>query len=90
MNDQLKEHILLIFEKLGVVLETMDIVACHRMGKITVIVKLLNHKDSQYILEKKYKLRNIALYNHDESKNGNSTEIFINQSLCTIECFMIW
>ena len=42
----------------------------------------MNHKDSQYILEKEYKLRNIALYNHDESKNGNSTEIFINQSLC--------
>ena len=38
MNDQLKEHILLIFEKLGVVLETMDIVACHRMGKITELL----------------------------------------------------
>ena len=42
----------------------------------------MNHKDSQYILEKKYKLRNIASYNHDESKKGNSMEIFINQSLC--------
>ena len=28
-NDLLEEHVLLIFEKLGVVLETMDIVACH-------------------------------------------------------------
>ena len=61
----------------------MDIVACHRLGKTNrVIVKLLNRKDSQYILEKKYKLRNIALYNHDESENSNSRKIFINQSLC--------
>ena len=28
-NDLLEEHVLLIFEKLGVVLETMNIVACH-------------------------------------------------------------
>ena len=32
-NDLLKEHVLLIFEKLGVVLEAMDIVACQRLGK---------------------------------------------------------
>ena len=37
-NDLLEEHVLLIFEKLGVVLETMDIVACHRMGKITELL----------------------------------------------------
>ena len=49
--------------------------------KNRVIVKLLNRKDFQYILEKKYKLRNIALYNH-ESENSNSRKIFINQSLC--------
>ena len=30
-NDLLKEHVLLIFEKLSVVSETMDIVACHRL-----------------------------------------------------------
>ena len=82
-NDLLEEHILLIFEKLDVVLEAMDIVACHRLGKTNrVIVKLLNRKDSQYILEKKYKLKNIALYNHDESEDSNSRKIFINQSLC--------
>ena len=82
-NDLLEEHVLLIFEKLDVVLEAMDIVACHRLGKTNrVIVKLLNRKDSQYILEKKYKLRNIALYNHDESENSNSRKIFINQSFC--------
>ena len=32
-NDLLKEHVLLIFEKLDVVLEAMDIVASHRLGK---------------------------------------------------------
>ena len=83
MNNLLEGHNLLIFEKLDIVLEVMDIVACHRLGKVNrVIVKLLNCKDSQYILEKKYKLRNIALYNHDESENSNSRKIFINQSLC--------
>ena len=84
INDVLKEHVLLIFEKLGVVFEEMDIVTCHRLGKTNrVIVKLLNHKDSQNILEEKYKLRNIVLYNHDDSENSNKIrKIFINQSLC--------
>ena len=78
-NDLLEEHVFLVFEKLGVVLATIDIVACHRLGKTNrVIVKLLNRKDSQYILEKKYKLKNIALYNHDESENSKSRTIFIN------------
>ena len=84
-NDLLEEHVLLIFEKVGVVLETMDIVACYRLGKTNrVIVKLLNCNDSQYILEKKHKLRNIALYNNDESENSNSRKIFINQSLFSV------
>ena len=66
-NDLLEEHVLLIFKKLGVVLEAMDIVVCHRLRKTNrVIVKLLNRKDSQYILENKFKLRNIELYSHDE------------------------
>ena len=78
-NNLLEEHVLLIFEKFDVVLEAMDIVACHRLGKTNrVIVKLLNRKDSQYILGKKYKLRNIALCNHEESENSNSRKIFIN------------
>ena len=75
-NDLLEEHVFLVFEKLSVVLETIDIVTCHRLGKTNrVIVKLLNRKDSQYILEKKYKLKNIALYNHDESENSKSRTI---------------
>ena len=42
-NDLLEEHVLLVFEKLDVVLEAMDIVACHRLGKTNrVIVKPLN------------------------------------------------
>ena len=42
-NDLYREHILLIFEKLDVVLEGMDIVTCHRLAKMNrVIVKLLN------------------------------------------------
>ena len=58
-NDLLEEHVLLIFEKLAVLLGTMDIVDCHRLEKTNrVIVKLLNRKDAQYIFEEKYKLAN--------------------------------
>ena len=32
-NDLLVEHVILIFEKLGVVMKAMDIVACHRLGE---------------------------------------------------------
>ena len=82
-NDLLEVHVLLIFEKLDVALEAMDIVVCHRLEKVNgVIVKLLIRKDSQYILKKKYKLRNTALYNYGESENSNSRKIFINRSLC--------
>ena len=49
-NDLLKVHVLLIFEKLDVVFEIIDIVASHRLGNTNrVIVKLMNNKDSQYI-----------------------------------------
>ena len=37
-NDLLKEQILLIFEKLDVVLERMDIVACHRSRKTELLL----------------------------------------------------
>ena len=75
--------VVLIFEKIGVLLEVMDIIACCRLGKTNrVFVKRLNGKNSQYILEKKYKLRNIALYNDNESENRNrSRKIAINQGL---------
>ena len=39
--------------KLGVVLEVMNVVACHRLGKTNI--KHLNQKDAQHILEEKYK-----------------------------------
>ena len=82
-NDLLEEYVLLILEKLGGVLETMDIAACHRLGKTKrVIVTLLNRKDSKDILEKKHEFRNIALYNDDGSKNSNSRKIFINHCFC--------
>ena len=59
----------------------MDIVACHRLGKIgRIIVKLLNRKDAQNILEEKHKLRSINLYD-DNTDNNNKRKIFINQSL---------
>ena len=55
------------FEEVGVVLEVMDIVPCYRLGKMNrVFVKLLNQKDAQYILEDKYKLRNIVIWSRWE------------------------
>ena len=82
-NDLLEEHVLLVFEELDVVLEAIDIVACDRLAKINrFIFNLLNHWNSQYILQKQYKLRNIALYNHNETENSNSMKI--HSSLLTL------
>ena len=61
-NDLLEENVLLIFEKLDIVMEAIDIVAYHRLGKTNrVIVKLLKNKNSQYILGNKYKLMNCVI-----------------------------
>ena len=77
-----EEHVILIFKKLGVVIEAMDIVAYHRLGETgRVIVKLLNRKDAQNVLEEKHKLGSINLYD-DNTDTYNKRKIFINQSLC--------
>ena len=81
-NDLLKEHVIVIFEKLGVVMEPMDIVVFHRLGESgRVLVKLLNRKDAQNVLKEKNKLRSINLYD-DNTDTNNKRKIFINQSLC--------
>ena len=81
-NDLLEEHVVLIFEKLGVVMEPMNIVAYHRLGEIgRVIVKLLNRKDAQNVLKEKDKLGSINLYD-DNADTNNKRKIFINQNLC--------
>ena len=55
-NDLLEERVILIFEKLAVVIEVMDIVACHRLGETGgIIVKLISRKDAQNTLEEKHK-----------------------------------
>ena len=52
IKDSLEKHVLLIFKNFCVVLEAMNIVACYRLGKIKrFIIKLLNRKDAEYILE---------------------------------------
>ena len=80
-NDLVEEHGILIFEKLGVVIEAMEIVASQRLGETgRVIVKLLNRKKAQNISEEKRKLRSINLYDHNTDTN-NKWKIFINQSL---------
>ena len=81
-NDLLEEHVILIFEKIEVVIEAMDIVACHRLGETgRVIVKLLKRKDAQNVLEEKQKLRCINLYD-DNTDTNNKRKIFSNQNLC--------
>ena len=81
INDLLEEHGILIFENLGVVIETMEIVACQRLGETgRVIVKLVNRKEAQNISDEKRKLRSINLYDHNTNTN-NKWKIFTNQSL---------
>ena len=59
----------------------MNIVACRRFGETRrVIVKLLNRKDAQNVLEKKNKWRSINLYD-DNINTNNKRKIIINQSL---------
>ena len=61
-NDLLEEQVNLIFEKLVVIIEAMDIVGCHRLEETgKVIAKLLNRKDAQNILEEKHELRSIIV-----------------------------
>ena len=82
-NGLLEEHVTIIFEKLGVVMEPMDIVDRHRLGKNgRVIVKLLNSKGAKSILEEKHKLNSVSLYDDGNTDNNNERKIFINQSLC--------
>ena len=62
--------------------EVKDIVSCHRLGEISrIIVKLLNRKDAQNVLEENHKLRSINLYD-DNTNTNNKRKIFINQSFC--------
>ena len=71
INDLLEEHGILIFEKLGVVIETMEIVACQRLGETgRVIVKLVNRKEAQNISDEKRKMRSINLYDHNTNTNN--------------------
>ena len=62
--------------------EVKDIVSCHRLGETSrIIVKLLNRKDAQNVLEENHKLRSINLYD-DNTNTNNKRKIFINQSFC--------
>ena len=82
LNYLLEEHVILIFEKLGVITEEMDIVACHSLGETSrVIVKSLNRKDAQNILEENHQLRSINPYD-DNTGSNNRRKTFISQNLC--------
>ena len=71
-NNLLEEHVILISEKLGVVMKTMEIVACRQLGKTgMVIVKLLNRKHTQNVMEEKTKLRGINIYDDDITGSNN-------------------
>ena len=59
-NNLLEEHAILMFEKLRVIMEPMDLVACHRLGETSrLIVKLLNRKDAQNVLKEKQKYQSL-------------------------------
>ena len=70
-NDLLEEHVVLIFEKLGVVMGPMNIVAYHRLGETGRVIKLLNRKDAQNVLKKLVKdLNNEGLIDSFWITNG--------------------
>ena len=58
-NDLLEEHIILIFIKLGVIMEQMDIVACHRLAETDRVLFnwdwLNSHKEAWSYNKKKHK-----------------------------------
>ena len=59
-------------------MEAMDTVACQRLGETgKIIIKLLNRKDAQNVLQGKHKLRSISLYD-DDNTDTNKRKIFIN------------
>ena len=90
-NDLLGEHVTLIFERLGVVIEAVDIVACQRLGETgRIIVKLLKREDAQTVLEEKHK-REVSIFMMITAipaikEKSSLTKAFTH----TIGNFMIW
>ena len=72
MNNLLEEHVLLIFSKIGVSIDELDIVACHRLGSTDrTIIKLLNRKHAVKLLENKNKLKYVDFYENSSEENCN-------------------
>ena len=71
-KDLSEEQVLLIFSKIGVNINELDIVAYHKLGSTErAIVKLLNRKDAVKLLENKDKLKYIDLYENSSEENYN-------------------
>ena len=51
ITNDLKEYIILIFKKLWVVIEAMDMVACRRLGETCRVLLIVNRRDTLNILE---------------------------------------
>ena len=69
-NDLLEEHVLLIFSKIGVNIDELDIAACHRLGSTDrTIVKLLYRKDAVKLRKNKNKLKYLDLYENYNEEN---------------------
>ena len=69
-NNLLEEHVLLIFSKIGVNIDELDIAACHRLGSTDrTIVKLLNRKNAVKLRKNKNKLKYLDLYENYNEEN---------------------
>ena len=79
--DALDEKVVNIFEKLGCNISTEHIEACHRISKknTTVIVKFLQRKDCQQVLDVKKDLLKIEVEGIDLP---GQNKLLINKSLC--------
>ena len=62
-NDLLEEYKLLIFSRIGVSTNEVDIVACQRIDSTDrTIVKLLNQKNAVKLADNKNKVKHAGLY----------------------------
>ena len=79
-DDALEDKVCQILTKIGVILESDDIQACHRLRKKDrTIIKLSNRKKCLSILVNRKKLKDL---DRPALNFSRSTKIFVNESLC--------
>ena len=76
-NEKLEEAVIAIAEKTGNVITSKDISACHRLKGDSTIVRFVNQKHAESLLDNSRRLRNIKQL----SSVGNDKPLYINPNL---------